>query len=75
MSAAVEAPRGVRVHALCPDGVDTAMVEAMDPDGPAKAIVHSGGRLLTVDEVAAEAVALIGSRAAWSARCRAGGAG
>lgn len=62
MSAAVEAPRGVRVHALCPDGVDTAMVEAMRPDGPAKAIVHSSGRLLTVDEVAAEAVALVGSR-------------
>lgn len=61
-SAAVEAPRGVRVHALCPDGVDTAMVEAMRPDGRAKAIVHSSGRLLTVDEVATEAVALIGSR-------------
>ncbi len=62
MSAAVEVPRGVRVHALCPDGVDTAMVEAMRADGPAKAIVHSSGRLLTVDEVATEAVALIGSR-------------
>ena len=53
MSASVEAPRGVRVHALCPDGVDTAMVEAMRADGPAKAIVHSFGRLLTVEEVAA----------------------
>ena len=61
-SASVEAPRGVRVHALCPDGVDTDMVAAMRPDGPAKAIVHSSGRLLEVDEVAAAAVALIGSR-------------
>ena len=62
MSASVEAPRGVRVHALCPDGVDTAMVEAMDPTGPAKAIVHSSGRLLSVEETAAAAVGLIGSR-------------
>ena len=61
-SASVEAPRGVRVHALCPDGVDTYMVAAMRPDGPARAIVHSSGRLLGVDEVADAAVALIGSR-------------
>ena len=61
MSASVEAPRGVRVHALCPDGVDTAMVEAMRADGPAKAIVHSSGRLLTVEEAARAAVALVGS--------------
>jgi NAD(P)-dependent dehydrogenase (short-subunit alcohol dehydrogenase family) len=62
MSASVEVPRGVRVHALCPDGVDTAMVEAMDPAGPAKPIVHSSGRLLTAEETAAAAVGLIGSR-------------
>ena len=61
-SVAVEAPRGVRVHALCPDGVDTDLVAAMAHDGAAKALVHSGGRLLTVDEVGREAVALIGSR-------------
>lgn len=61
-SAAVEAARGVRVHALCPDGVDTAMVAAMDPRGAARAIVHSSGRLLTVDETADAAVALVGSR-------------
>jgi NAD(P)-dependent dehydrogenase (short-subunit alcohol dehydrogenase family) len=60
-SAAVEAPRGVRLHALCPDGVDTAMVAAMDPAGPARAMVHSSGRLLTVDETADAAVALVGS--------------
>lgn len=58
----VESPRNVRVHALCPDGVATAMVDGMDPDGRAKALVTSGGRLLTADEVAAEAVGLLGSR-------------
>ena len=61
-SASVEAPGGVRVHALCPDGVDTDLVAAMDPEGPARAIVHSSGRLLRVDEVADAAVALVGSR-------------
>ncbi len=61
-SAACEVPKGIRVHALCPDGVDTDMVRAMREDGQAKALVHSSGRLLTIDEVAAEAVALIGSR-------------
>lgn len=62
MSVDAETPERVRVHALCPDGVDTAMVEAMRPDGLAKALVSSGGRLLTVEEVAGEAVALVGSR-------------
>lgn len=61
-SVAAEVGRGVRVHALCPDGVDTAMVDAMDPRGQGKALVHSGGGLLDVDEVAAAAVGLIGSR-------------
>lgn len=60
-SVQVETPKNVRVHAVCPDGVDTPMVEAMDPDGLAKALNHSGGGLLTVDQVAAEAVALLGS--------------
>ncbi len=62
MSVANEVPKGVRVHALCPDGVDTEMVRVMLHDGQAKALVHSGGGLLTVDEVAAAAVGLIGSR-------------
>jgi len=62
MSASVETPRLVRVHALCPDGVDTALVEAMDPHGRAKPMVHSSGRLFTVAETADAAVALIGSR-------------
>lgn len=56
-----EAPRNVRVHALCPDGVDTPLVEELKDDGQAKALVHSGGRLLTVEEVADQAVALLGS--------------
>ncbi len=62
MSVALEAPKGVRVHAVCPDGVDTEMVRVMRDEGQAKALVHSGGRLLTVDEVAAEVVAMIGTR-------------
>lgn len=62
MSAALDTPKHVRVHVLCPDGVDTAMVEAMPEDGRAKALVHSGGGLLTVDAVADAAVELIGSR-------------
>ena len=62
MSANLESGSHVRVHALCPDGVDTDMVDAMRPDGAAKAMVHSSGRLRTVEETAAAAVALIGSR-------------
>ena len=61
MSAALEAPRQVRVHVLCPDGVDTVMVEEMPDDSGAKALVHSGGGLLSVDQVAEAAVGLIGS--------------
>ncbi len=61
-SVAVEVPRVVRVHAVCPDGVDTEMVAGMKPQGLARALVHSGGRLLTADEVAEAAVGLIGSR-------------
>jgi NAD(P)-dependent dehydrogenase (short-subunit alcohol dehydrogenase family) len=61
-SVAAETPRDIRVHALCPDGVDTDMVAAMQPDGTAKALVHSGGGLLSAQSVAAAAVALIGTR-------------
>lgn len=61
MSADVESPRGVRVHAICPDGVQTAMLDAQDPAGLGSQLVHSGGRILTVDEVAAAAVDLVGS--------------
>ena len=62
MSVHVEAPSKVRVHALCPDGVATAMVESMKHHGRAKALVHSGGRLLLVEETAAAAVELLGSK-------------
>lgn len=62
MSVDAETPPSVRVHAVCPDGVDTEMVRTMKEDGMAKALIHSGGRILTVDEVADAAVALVGSR-------------
>lgn len=62
MSVAAEADPGVRVHALCPDGVDTDLVKAMDDSGMGKQLVFSGGRILTVDEVAEEAVGMLGSQ-------------
>jgi NAD(P)-dependent dehydrogenase (short-subunit alcohol dehydrogenase family) len=62
MSVAAEAPRGVGVHALCPDGVRTALLAGQDTKGLGSQLVHSGGRILTVDETADAAVALLGSR-------------
>ncbi|PVG81005.1 NAD(P)-dependent oxidoreductase [Nocardioides gansuensis] len=56
-----ETPRSVRLHALCPDGVDTDLVGGMDQSGLAVALIHSGGRLLIVSEVADAAVALVGT--------------
>ncbi len=61
MSADSEAPRSVRVHALCPDGVQTALLDGQTPDSLGTRLVHSGGRILTVDKVAREAVDLVGS--------------
>ncbi len=62
LSLSAEAPRRVRVHAVCPDGVSTTMVEEMHHDGRAKELVASGGRMLAPEEVAAAVVALIGRR-------------
>jgi NAD(P)-dependent dehydrogenase (short-subunit alcohol dehydrogenase family) len=62
LSAQAETPRRVRVHAVCPDGVLTPMVDSMRPDGRAKELVASGGRMLVPEEVAAATVALLGSR-------------
>ena len=42
MSVSAEVPRGVRVHALCPDGVQTALLDGQDPDGLGSQLVHSG---------------------------------
>ena len=62
MSVSAEVPRGVRVHALCPDGVQTALLDGQDKAGLGSQLVHSGGRILTVDETADAAVALLGTR-------------
>ncbi len=55
-------PEGIRVHAVCPDGVNTALVEQFRPGGRGKALVHSGGRLLRPEEVAAAVVDMLGRR-------------
>jgi NAD(P)-dependent dehydrogenase (short-subunit alcohol dehydrogenase family) len=44
MSVDAETPPRVRVHAVCPDGVQTAMLDGQDPGGLGSALVHSGGR-------------------------------
>ena len=62
MSVDAETPKSVRVHAVCPDGVQTAMLDAQTPGSLATRLVHSGGRILSVDEVAQEAVDLVGAR-------------
>ena len=59
MSVNLETPSNIRVHAVCPDGVKTDMLAT---SGLGAQLVHSGGRLLTVDEIAQEAVGLVGSR-------------
>ena len=51
----------ITVHALCPDAADTALLREYDHE-PAAAINWSGPRLLTPDEVADHAVALLDSK-------------
>ena len=51
----------ITVHALCPDAADTQLLREHD-DEPAAAINWSGPRLLTPDEVAEHAVALLDSK-------------
>ncbi|MEV7396738.1 SDR family oxidoreductase [Aeromicrobium sp. NPDC092404] len=50
----------VRVHAVCPDGVDTAMVQTMDADGDVRAAL-AAGVLLTPAQVARELVDMFGT--------------
>lgn len=52
----------IRVHAICPDGVDTGLLDVMDPQGRGLSLVRSGGRLLSADEVADAVVAMQGTR-------------
>ena len=61
-SVANEAPRGTRVHAVCPDGVATALVEGMKAGGRAKELVASGGGLMQPEDVAGAVMGMIGSR-------------
>jgi NAD(P)-dependent dehydrogenase (short-subunit alcohol dehydrogenase family) len=62
MSVSAEVATDVRVHALCPDGVRTALLDGMDESAWGSQLTHSGGRILTVDETADAAVALVGTR-------------
>lgn len=50
----------IRVHAVCPDGADTPMLKERAGDREA-AIIWSGARLLTPEEVADRVVALLDS--------------
>jgi NAD(P)-dependent dehydrogenase (short-subunit alcohol dehydrogenase family) len=62
MSVSAEVPRHVLVHTICPDGVATALLDGMDVGALGSQLTHSGGRILTVDETADAAVALVGTR-------------
>ena len=50
----------IRVHAVCPDGVDTAMVASMDAQGDVRAAL-AAGVLLTPPQVARELVDMFGT--------------
>ncbi|MEQ3550274.1 SDR family oxidoreductase [Pseudonocardia nematodicida] len=51
---------GIRVHAICPDGVDTALLRGMRPGGQAQALVRSG-MLVTPEQVATGLVGMFGT--------------
>ena len=59
----IETPRNVRVHAVCPDVVQTAMLtEGHTHDSLGSRLAHSGSRVLSPEEVADEAVGLLGTQ-------------
>jgi NAD(P)-dependent dehydrogenase (short-subunit alcohol dehydrogenase family) len=60
-SAALEAPAGVGVHAVLPDGVATPMLDGMH-GGTGQRLVLSGGRVLEPEEVAEAVLDLVGTR-------------
>ena len=62
MSVNLETSRRIRVHAVCPDGVGTEMLESFRSGSIAQKMTYSGGRILTAEEVATEAVGLVGGR-------------
>jgi NAD(P)-dependent dehydrogenase (short-subunit alcohol dehydrogenase family) len=51
----------IRVHAVCPDGVNTAMVDGMASDGDVRAAL-AAGVLFTPQQVARELVDMFGTR-------------
>jgi NAD(P)-dependent dehydrogenase (short-subunit alcohol dehydrogenase family) len=57
----IDAGIEVTLHVLCPDAADTPLLREHD-DEPAAAINWSGPRLLSAEEVAEEAVALLDSK-------------
>jgi NAD(P)-dependent dehydrogenase (short-subunit alcohol dehydrogenase family) len=62
-SVEIETPPSVRVHAVCPDVVQTAMLhEGHTHDSLGSRLAHSGARVLSAEEVAVEAVGLLGTR-------------
>jgi short-subunit dehydrogenase len=53
--------RKIRVHAICPDGVNTTMVQDVYED-PGMDLIFTAPRVLTPVEVAEAAVGLLGTR-------------
>lgn len=51
---------GIRVHAVCPDGVDTTLLRSMKPGGQAQALIRSG-TLVTPEQVAHGLVGMFGT--------------